>query len=99
IGYAQVLDAMDESLHIDDEGRAWAQDRTFIGTRRYVRRQRSWFGRDHRIRWISTDTRDRDPSPLEDALRLLGARQRRVRSRRLAGASNTATGPSRSRAR
>lgn len=76
IGYAQVLDAMDESLHIDDEGRAWAQDRTFIGTRRYVRRQRSWFGRDHRIRWISTDTRDRDPSPLEDALRLLGERQR-----------------------
>ena len=25
---------------------------TFIGTRRYVRRQRSWFRRDHRISWL-----------------------------------------------
>ena len=29
--------------------------RTFIGTRRYVRRQRSWFRRDHRITWLTGD--------------------------------------------
>jgi tRNA A37 N6-isopentenylltransferase MiaA len=29
-----------------------ARELTFIGTRRYVRRQRSWFRRDHRIRWL-----------------------------------------------
>ena len=31
---------------------AAARERTFIGTRRYVRRQRSWFRRDHRITWL-----------------------------------------------
>ena len=34
---------------------AEAQERTFIGTRRYVRRQRSWFRRDHRITWLAGD--------------------------------------------
>ena len=29
-----------------------ARELTFVGTRRYVRRQRSWFRRDHRIRWL-----------------------------------------------
>jgi tRNA dimethylallyltransferase len=29
-----------------------ARERTFIGTRRYVRRQRSWFRRDRRVRWV-----------------------------------------------
>ena len=56
IGYAQVLDEMDEALGVDDDCLARAEERTFIGTRRYVRRQRSWFGRDHRIHWIDTDT-------------------------------------------
>jgi tRNA dimethylallyltransferase len=55
IGYAQVLDEMDPDLGIDGDGLARAHERTVIGTRRYVRRQRSWFGRDHRIRWIDTD--------------------------------------------
>lgn len=73
IGYAQVLDEMDEQLGIDDDGLARAGERTVIGTRRYVRRQRSWFGRDHRIRWIDTDTRATGgPTPLKTALDLLG---------------------------
>ena len=79
IGYAQVLDEMDDDLRIDDEGLARAEERTIIGTRRYVRRQRSWFGRDHRIRWIDTDTRDRAddaPRPLDEALRILGEETR-----------------------
>ena len=35
-----------------DDAIAEARERTFIGTRRYVRRQRSWFRRDHRIHWL-----------------------------------------------
>lgn len=68
IGYAQVLDEFDDELGLTDDGLARAEERTFVGTRRYVRRQRSWFGRDHRIRWIDTDTRPDVPGPLEAAL-------------------------------
>jgi tRNA dimethylallyltransferase len=47
IGYAQVL------AHFDGEyDLAEALERTFIGTRRYVRRQRSWFRRDARVHWL-----------------------------------------------
>lgn len=49
IGYAQVLDYLDGHL---TEGQAVEQ--TIIGTRRYARRQRSWFKRDPRIQWIDT---------------------------------------------
>lgn len=75
IGYAQVLDEMDDDLVISAEGMARAEERTLIGTRRYVRRQRSWFGRDHRIQWINTDTRvpgSDSPTPLEAAVAALG---------------------------
>jgi tRNA dimethylallyltransferase len=47
LGYAQVLDNLDAG----GDGDA-AREPTFIGTRRYVRRQRSWFRRDHRIHWL-----------------------------------------------
>jgi tRNA dimethylallyltransferase len=47
LGYAQVLDDLDAG----GDGHA-AREPTFIGTRRYVRRQRSWFRRDHRIHWL-----------------------------------------------
>jgi tRNA dimethylallyltransferase len=47
LGYAQVLDDLDAGG--DGHG---AREPTFIGTRRYVRRQRSWFRRDHRIHWL-----------------------------------------------
>jgi len=50
LGYAQVIDALDAgggAAHLRE-----ARDRTLAGTRRYVRRQRSWFRRDHRIRWL-----------------------------------------------
>ncbi|MCV7347897.1 tRNA (adenosine(37)-N6)-dimethylallyltransferase MiaA [Mycolicibacterium rhodesiae] len=50
IGYAQVLAALDAGA--TDEDLAQARELTFIGTRRYVRRQRSWFRRDHRIHWL-----------------------------------------------
>jgi tRNA dimethylallyltransferase len=47
LGYAQVIDDLDGG----GDGSA-AREPTFIGTRRYVRRQRSWFRRDHRIAWL-----------------------------------------------
>ncbi|MFY9921927.1 MAG: tRNA (adenosine(37)-N6)-dimethylallyltransferase MiaA, partial [Mycobacterium sp.] len=47
LGYAQVIDDLDSG----GDGSA-AREPTFIGTRRYVRRQRSWFRRDHRITWL-----------------------------------------------
>ncbi len=47
IGYAHVL------AHLaGDYDLAEARERTVIGTRRYVRRQRSWFRRDPRVRWV-----------------------------------------------
>ena len=47
LGYAQVLAELDAGRDGDA-----AREPTFIGTRRYVRRQRSWFRRDHRILWL-----------------------------------------------
>jgi tRNA dimethylallyltransferase len=53
LGYAQVLTALDAGG--DEVAMTEARIRTFIGTRRYVRRQRSWFRRDHRITWLPGD--------------------------------------------
>lgn len=50
LGYAQVLAALDAGG--GDRRMREAQDSTFVGTRRYVRRQRSWFRRDHRVHWL-----------------------------------------------
>ncbi|WP_333894715.1 tRNA (adenosine(37)-N6)-dimethylallyltransferase MiaA [Mycolicibacterium gadium] len=47
LGYAQVIADLDDGG--DGTG---AREPTFVGTRRYVRRQRSWFRRDHRISWL-----------------------------------------------
>ncbi len=47
LGYAQVIADLDSG----GDGTA-AREPTFVGTRRYVRRQRSWFRRDHRIAWL-----------------------------------------------
>jgi tRNA dimethylallyltransferase len=60
LGYAQVLADLDAG----GDGDA-AREPTFIGTRRYVRRQRSWFRRDHRIRWLDASA----PDNADDALR------------------------------
>jgi tRNA dimethylallyltransferase len=47
LGYAQVIEALDTGADPCS-----AREPTFVGTRRYVRRQRSWFRRDHRVRWL-----------------------------------------------
>jgi tRNA dimethylallyltransferase len=50
LGYAQVLAALDAGGGPDELRDA--REQTYVGTRRYVRRQRSWFRRDHRVQWI-----------------------------------------------
>jgi tRNA dimethylallyltransferase len=51
LGYAQLLDVLDDGGELvgdlDD-----AVARTVRATRRFVRRQRSWFRRDPRVRWL-----------------------------------------------
>ncbi|WP_067813053.1 tRNA (adenosine(37)-N6)-dimethylallyltransferase MiaA [Nocardia inohanensis] len=64
IGYAQVLDYLDNEYDLNE-----AQERTFIGTRRYVRRQRSWFRRDRRVRWVN----GADPELVTTTLSLIGS--------------------------
>ena len=62
IGYSQVLAAMAGEMTWKD-----AFERTVTGTRRYVRRQRSWFNRDHRVSWV-----DASGDPTAQALEILG---------------------------
>ena len=62
LGYAQVLADLDAGGNGDA-----AREPTFIGTRRYVRRQRSWFRRDHRIHWLDASA----PDNADTAVRVL----------------------------
>jgi tRNA dimethylallyltransferase len=62
IGYAQVLAYLDGEYDLTR-----ARERTVIGTRRYVRRQRSWFRRDPRVHWLP----GADPHLPDTALNLL----------------------------
>ncbi|MET0187994.1 MAG: tRNA (adenosine(37)-N6)-dimethylallyltransferase MiaA [Pseudonocardia sediminis] len=77
LGYSQVLDALDEAGSDDAELPAAALERvrseTVRATRRFVRRQRSWFRRDKRIYWLD----GADPHLLEralDAVHAVGSR-------------------------
>jgi tRNA dimethylallyltransferase len=49
LGYAQALALLDGRL-----SDAEARERTVSATRRFARRQRAWFRRDPRIRWLDT---------------------------------------------
>jgi tRNA dimethylallyltransferase len=61
LGYAHVVADLDDG----GDGTA-AREPTFFGTRRYVRRQRSWFRRDHRIEWLDGGR----PDNVEHTLRI-----------------------------
>ncbi|MFB8274648.1 tRNA (adenosine(37)-N6)-dimethylallyltransferase MiaA [Nocardia colli] len=67
IGYAQVLSYLDNEYDLKH-----AQERTLIGTRRYVRRQRSWFRRDPRVHWVDGAA----PDLVATALALLDEKER-----------------------
>ncbi len=60
LGYQQFLAVLDGSLTVADAVRD-----TVAGTRRYVRRQRSWFRRDQRQIWLAADA----PDLVDDVLR------------------------------
>ncbi|WP_229401214.1 tRNA (adenosine(37)-N6)-dimethylallyltransferase MiaA [Micromonospora okii] len=62
LGYQQVL-----RLLAGDLTEAEARDETVRATRRFVRRQRSWFRRDPRVHWLDSAA----PGLVEDALRLV----------------------------
>ena len=66
LGYRQVLDMLARS--IDETA---AQRETVRLTRRFARRQATWFRRDPRIRWLSFDTADLTADAL-DAVRSIG---------------------------
>ncbi|KAB1935050.1 tRNA (adenosine(37)-N6)-dimethylallyltransferase MiaA [Micromonospora sp. ALFpr18c] len=67
LGYQQVLRLLAGELT-----EAQAHDETVRATRRFVRRQRSWFRRDPRIRWLDSAA----PDLFEAALRLVPAETR-----------------------
>jgi tRNA dimethylallyltransferase len=48
LGYQQLLRCLDGQLTSDD-----AREETVRATRRFARRQESWFRRDPRVRWLS----------------------------------------------
>jgi tRNA dimethylallyltransferase len=60
LGYAHVIADLDQG----GDGSA-AREPTFFGTRRYVRRQRSWFRRDHRITWLDGAAADNVENTLQ----------------------------------
>jgi tRNA dimethylallyltransferase len=64
LGYRQVLAMLDGSLGSENEARAL----TIQATKRFVRRQRSWFRPDPRINWLPAG-----PHALAAALALIGA--------------------------
>ncbi|WP_248960429.1 tRNA (adenosine(37)-N6)-dimethylallyltransferase MiaA [Sphaerisporangium perillae] len=64
LGYAQVLRFLQGEWTEDQ-----AREETVRATRRFARRQESWFRRDPRVRWLPFDA----PDLLEQALALAGA--------------------------
>jgi len=63
LGYAQVLRQLDGGLSADG-----AREETVRTTRRFVRRQRSWFRRDAAVSWMDAA----DPGLLQRALSTIG---------------------------
>jgi tRNA dimethylallyltransferase len=70
LGYRQVLALLDGSMSEQE-----AFEATVVGTRRFARRQDSWFHKDPRVRWVDAD----DPARVELALEAVGYAAARVR--------------------
>lgn len=63
LGYRQVLAFLDGEISEEE-----AREQTVTGTRRFARRQDSWFRKDERITWVAHD----DPERVEKALAAIG---------------------------
>ena len=66
IGYREVASYLSGDLSLDQ-----ARERTLVATRRFARRQESWFRRDPRIVWVRYDDPERTDRALT-AVRQLG---------------------------
>ena len=62
LGYQQVLRYLDGECTLDE-----AREETVKATRRFARRQESWFRRDPRVRWLDAS----DPDLLHHALQIM----------------------------
>jgi tRNA dimethylallyltransferase len=60
LGYQQIVSFLDGEV-----SEAEAQEQTFTGTRRFARRQDSWFRKDPRIAWVRYDDRERVTKALD----------------------------------
>jgi tRNA dimethylallyltransferase len=65
LGYAQMLQVIDGRIAADE-----ARTLTVAATRRFARRQQSWFGRDRRITWLRYD----EPDLVQQALSVIAQR-------------------------
>ncbi|TCC44443.1 tRNA (adenosine(37)-N6)-dimethylallyltransferase MiaA [Kribbella capetownensis] len=68
LGYSQVIALLDGEISEPE-----ARERTAQSTRRFARRQDSWFRKDQRIRWLPYD----DPDLVEKALNVIAEGNRR----------------------
>jgi tRNA dimethylallyltransferase len=66
LGYAQLLECVDDAGQVCHDP-AQAVEATIRATRRFVRRQRSWFRRDPRVHWLDATA----PDSTDAALALL----------------------------
>jgi tRNA dimethylallyltransferase len=67
LGYQQVLAFLDGECTEDE-----ARQRTVVGTRRFARRQESWFVKDDRVVWVAWDDPERARRAVE-AVRTVAA--------------------------
>ena len=67
LGYAQVLRFLDGEYQLEE-----ARAQTILATRRFVRRQESWFRRDPRVTWLPAGVADAGDL-LERALATIGS--------------------------
>ena len=55
IGYKEIVEALDGAISLDE-----AVERIKVATHRYAKRQRTWFRKDARIRWIDANSGNTD---------------------------------------
>lgn len=67
VGYVEAIAVLNGTMNLPD-----AQEKLRVSTRRYAKRQRTWFQRDDRIHWISVNTESTQPSTLSTLRLLLG---------------------------
>ena len=66
IGYKELYDWMDGMLPLEE-----ALENLKRSTRRYAKRQLTWFGADARIRWIEPDAQQAGETVTEQAMRII----------------------------